>query len=569
MARSILIGSDFTKDILRSEGALLTLWKCPDLKSTHSDCKIVTLFASVVPSVPEILYPIQSSPSVFQDEATYELAAVIPDLSWRLRTQASLQSSLKPYDQCVSRPESPFFTNLRKQHKSGPQDDGDGSQEDKDQSHDKDKSYPVTCKKYTNCNLEAVKFQKNGIPKAKSGNDIAHWSHETDWSSFTLLDQHHLALRKTSANAHVASLSCEISSSEVLRAIENVIEDVIMSLSKSKAPILILRNRSDWGNIHFTEAVGLQMISNCTTQQIRSDNPKSATKFALCLKILSIIYKMVQTNTDIFYTDTVLFGNQRVVDNIINDISCMLKIPRRTLHILSTSKGCIAGNLSYIEEDGTKTPVPSNVEGIRNLITDAKFILIIEKDATFQRLLDDNFCCKMSPSIIITGKGVPDINTRLLVRKLWDNCHVPIFALMDADPHGIEIMSIYKYGSVSMSFEAHRLTVPAVRWLGLLPSDVYRLNVPKSALIPLTKEDQSKLTALQARPYIAHESAWKKELDIMETSKMKAEIQALTSFSTDYLSRIYLPNKLQFGRKISDLTLIFIFYNCLFQRKNT
>uniref|UniRef100_A0A670XVR3 DNA topoisomerase (ATP-hydrolyzing) n=1 Tax=Pseudonaja textilis TaxID=8673 RepID=A0A670XVR3_PSETE len=352
----------------------------------------------------------------------------------------------------------------------------------------------------------------------------------------------------------------KVNVSEVLRSIENVIEDVIMSLSKNKAPILILRNRSDWGNIHFTEAVGFQMISNCTTQQIRSDSPKSATKFALCLKILSIIYKMVQTNTyatkrDIFYTDTVLFGNQRVVDNIINDISCMLKIPRRTLHILSTSKGCIAGDLSYIEEDGTKvnctcsttTPVPSNVEGIRNLITDAKFILIIEKDATFQRLLDDNFCCKMSPSIIITGKGVPDINTRLLVRKLWDTCHVPIFALMDADPHGIEIMSIYKYGSVSMSFEAHRLTVPAVRWLGLLPSDVYRLNVPMSALIPLTKEDQSKLTALQARPYIAHESAWKKELDIMETSKMKAEIQALTSFSTDYLSRIYLPNKLQFG----------------------
>ncbi|XP_034288963.1 meiotic recombination protein SPO11 isoform X1 [Pantherophis guttatus] len=382
----------------------------------------------------------------------------------------------------------------------------------------------------------------------------------TDWSLFTLLDQHQLALRKTSAKPHVASFSCEISSSEVLRAIENVIEDVIMSLSKNKAPILIFRNRSDWGNIHFTEAVGLQMISNCTTQQIRSDSPKSAPKFALCFKILSIIYKMVQTNTyatkrDIFYTDTVLFGNQRVVDNIINDISCMLKIPRRTLHILSTSKGCIAGNLSYIEEDGTKvncscsttTPVPSNVEGIRNLITDAKFILIIEKDATFQRLLDDNFCCKMSPSIIITGKGVPDVNTRLLVRKLWDTCHVPIFALMDADPHGIEIMSIYKYGSVSMSFEAHRLTVPAVRWLGLLPSDIYRLNVPKSALIPLTKEDQSKLTALQARPYIAHESAWKKELDIMETFKMKAEIQALISFSTDYLSRIYLPNKLQFG----------------------
>ncbi|XP_054837189.1 meiotic recombination protein SPO11 [Eublepharis macularius] len=389
---------------------------------------------------------------------------------------------------------------------------------------------------------------------------------ETDWSLFTLLHQHRISLsraeEKTLGNKDnpLNSIhSCEIPSSEVLRAIENVIEDVITSLSRNEAPALFLNNRSDWENIQFKDSVGLQMASNCTTRKIRSDCPKSAPKFALFLKLLSIIYKMVQTNIyatkrDIFYTDT-RFGNQRVVDNIINDISCMLKIPRRSLHILSTSKGCIAGNLSYIEEDGTKvnctcstmTAVPSNVEGMRNLITEAEFILIVEKDATFQRLLDDNFCSKLSPCIMITGKGVPDLNTRLLVKKLWDSCHAPIFALMDADPHGIEIMCVYKYGSVSMSFEAHHLTVPAIRWLGLLPSDFDRLNIPRSALIPLTKQDQSKLASLLMRPYISYHPAWKKELDIMATSKMKAEIQALTSFSSDYLTKVYLPNKLQFG----------------------
>ncbi|XP_042318494.1 meiotic recombination protein SPO11 isoform X3 [Sceloporus undulatus] len=334
------------------------------------------------------------------------------------------------------------------------------------------------------------------------------FSRQTDWTLFTLLDQHQLSLREAMGKTGAASDSYEISSSEVLRTIENVIEDAILCLSRNEAPVLILKNRSNWGNIQ-----------------------------------------------DIFYTDTTHFGNQRVVDDIITDISCMLKIPRRNLHILSTSKGCIAGNLSYIEEDGTKVnctcsttaAVSSNVEGMRNLITDAKFILIVEKDATFQRLLDDDFCNTMSPCIIITGKGVPDVNTRLLVRKLWDSCHVPIFALVDADPHGIEIMCIYKYGSRSMSFEAHNLTVPAIRWLGLLPSDFDRLNIPKSALIPLSKQDQSKLASLQMRPYIAYQSTWKNELDIMATSQMKAEIQALNSFSSDYLSRVYLPNKLQFG----------------------
>ncbi|XP_075757263.1 meiotic recombination protein SPO11 isoform X2 [Pelodiscus sinensis] len=407
----------------------------------------------------------------------------------------------------------------------------------------------------------------------------------TDWSAFTFLDHHRTALlqsikeesreetriEETGPSNNIREITC----SEILGAIENVIQDIVTSLARNKAPVLTLVNRSDWRNIQFKDSVGLQMISHHTTRKIKSDCPKSATKFALILKMLSVIYKMVQDNTyatkrDIYYSDTLLFGSQSVVDNIVNDISCMLKIPRRSLHILSTTKGCISGNLSYTEEDGTKVNctcnataviVPSNVQGIRN----AKFILIVEKDATFQRLLDDDFCNKLSPCIMITGKGVPDLNTRLLVRKLWDTCHIPIFTLMDADPHdhpsklcnfsyvnnGAEINVLRStYCPVfitSMSFEAHHLTVPAIRWLGLLPSDIERLNIPKDALIPLTKRDQNKLASMQKRPYMACQPMWKKEMEIMAASKMKAEIQALMSLSSDYLSRVYLPNKLQFG----------------------
>ncbi|XP_060237287.1 meiotic recombination protein SPO11 isoform X4 [Meriones unguiculatus] len=311
------------------------------------------------------------------------------------------------------------------------------------------------------------------------------------------------------------------------------------------------------GASRFEDSVGLQMIPQCTTKKVKSDSLKSVKKFALILKILSMIYKLIQSNTyatkrDIYYTDSQLFGNQATVDNIIDDISCMLKVPRRSLHVLSTSKGLMAGNLRYTEEDGTPvqctctttaTAVPSNIEGMQN----AKFLLIVEKDATFQRLLDDNFCSRMSPCIMVTGKGVPDLNTRLLVKKLWDTFHIPIFTLVDADPHGIEIMCIYKYGSMSMSFEAHNLTVPTIRWLGLLPSDIKRLNIPKKSLLPLTKCDQVKLDSVLRRPYITHQPFWRKEMEMMADSKMKAEIQALACLSSDYLSRVYLPNKLRFG----------------------
>ncbi|XP_028625560.1 meiotic recombination protein SPO11 isoform X3 [Grammomys surdaster] len=337
------------------------------------------------------------------------------------------------------------------------------------------------------------------------------------------------------------------------------------ALDRHRASLLAMVKRGAGGTpagvtrvaSRFEDSVGLQVIPQCTTRKIKSDSPKSIKKFALILKILSMIYKLIQSNTyatkrDIYYMDSQLFGNQATVDSIVDDISCMLKVPRRSLHVLSTSKGLIAGNLRYMEEDGTRvqcawsasaTAVPSNIQGMQN----AKFLLIVEKDATFQRLLDDNFCSRMSPCIMVTGKGIPDLNTRLLVKKLWDTFHIPVFTLVDADPYGIEIMCIYKYGSMAMSFEAHSLTVPTIRWLGLLPSDIKRLNIPKDSLIPLTKRDQMKLDSILRRPYITYQPFWKKEMEIMADSKMKAEIQALTFLSSDYLSRVYLPNKLRFG----------------------
>ncbi|XP_018093184.1 meiotic recombination protein SPO11 [Xenopus laevis] len=166
----------------------------------------------------------------------------------------------------------------------------------------------------------------------------------------------------------------------------------------------------------FNQTVLLQMKKHCTTRKVRSDCAKAAPKFTLMLKVLSVIYRLVQSDTyatkrDIYYNEVQLYGSQTVVDNIISDISCMLKIPRISLYILSASKGCVAGYLWFTAEDGNKVYcggsssgvlVPITVEGIRNLSTQAKFILIMEKEAIFQRLLNDNFCAVSGSYILIT-----------------------------------------------------------------------------------------------------------------------------------------------------------------------
>ena len=53
---------------------------------------------------------------------------------------------------------------------------------------------------------------------------------------------------------------------------------------------------------------------------------------------------------------------------------------------------------------------------VTDIRSDAQFILVVEKDAAFMRLAEDRFY-NSYPCIIITGKGQPDVATRLFLNS--------------------------------------------------------------------------------------------------------------------------------------------------------
>ena len=61
--------------------------------------------------------------------------------------------------------------------------------------------------------------------------------------------------------------------------------------------------------------------------------------------------------------------------------------------------------------------IPALVDKITNIESDAEFVLLVEKDAAFMRLAEDRFYNRL-PCIIITGKGQPDVATRMFVQRL-------------------------------------------------------------------------------------------------------------------------------------------------------
>lgn len=126
-----------------------------------------------------------------------------------------------------------------------------------------------------------------------------------------------------------------------------------------------------------------------------------------------------------------------------------------------------------------------------------------------------------------------------MLRLLWDKQAIPIFALVDPDPWGIEIMCTYRFGSLSMSHQSELLAVPSIRWLGIYPSEIEKFY---NANEPLTRKDISKLKDLLNRPYIKDEPLLKKEIQVLLDNNYKAEIEGI-EVTPSYLTKLYIRHK--------------------------
>jgi len=285
---------------------------------------------------------------------------------------------------------------------------------------------------------------------------------------------------------------------------------------------------------------------------------KSGRDAAITMRILELVHFLLEENIhatkrEVFYNDPALFREQDKSDDALEDIAAMLNTTRDSLHVVAAAKGAVVGRLRFREGGdlidctrqgtGGKAITPF-IDTITDIESDAEFILLVEKDAAFLRLAEDRFYNKY-PSIIITGKGQPDIATRMFVKKLVRELKIPVLGLMDSDPYGMKILLVYSIGSKRLSYETTFLATPDIKWLGVLPSDLDKYKIPKAARLKLTKADLRIGKLLKNEPFMRKRKRWLKELELMLKNKEKAEIQALASHGFRFLTQEYLPTKLE------------------------
>ncbi|KAJ8915647.1 hypothetical protein NQ315_003431 [Exocentrus adspersus] len=310
--------------------------------------------------------------------------------------------------------------------------------------------------------------------------------------------------------------------------------------------------RQTFNNCVFKEGrLQFKPMAESSMTIIDSSREKSQAKFQVMLYVLNKIQTLLETDNkltkrELYYQMKSLISDQRITDTAINLISCMLDVGMWALNIIA-QKGLVFGDLKLLLSSGEMlncnvqgTLIPQDINDIVEVHSTAYFILVVEKESIFHKLIQENLPNKLTrPFIMITGKGFPDLNTQLFLRKLWMVMSIPVFILVDADPHGINIMLNYRFGSVHNAHVSEYLAVPNAKWLGVYPSEVINLNIPKQ---PLTQREIRLVNCILQTPYMEFSPRLVDELRILLTQPYKASIEGLIKTDT-YLSEVYLPNK--------------------------
>jgi meiotic recombination protein SPO11 len=64
----------------------------------------------------------------------------------------------------------------------------------------------------------------------------------------------------------------------------------------------------------------------------------------------------------------------------------------------------------------------------------------------------------------------------MFLSRLTTELPIPVLGLVDSDPYGLKILSVYMSGSKNLSYDSASLTTPNIKWLGLRPSDLEKYN---------------------------------------------------------------------------------------------
>jgi DNA topoisomerase-6 subunit A len=352
-----------------------------------------------------------------------------------------------------------------------------------------------------------------------------------------------------------------------VKAIKEVATNIDARVARLAKPEVSFPVRS-LGNVRYDPRKGYFEIGRDRSKRTLTVN--TAKTFAQTLKMMSLSKELVETSDfatkrDAYYQSKnwadAMFEEQSESDTVMDDIEAMFSIhgvSREQLrYIPDEHGGAVAGELIVYDTDieTGKTEkidctkfgsgaysIPSLVEQL-TFETEAKFILCIETGGMFQRLQSHKFW-KKAKCILVSMAGVPTRATRRFVRRMSDQCKIPVYAFVDCDPYGISnIYRTLKVGSGNAAHINKFFCVPQASFLGVTPQDIIDYDLPTH---PLKDVDVKRAKdALKNDPFFKRHKSWQKAIEQLLKMGKRAEQQSLARWGLNYVIDEYLPAKLK------------------------
>jgi len=349
----------------------------------------------------------------------------------------------------------------------------------------------------------------------------------------------------------------------ILRTAKGVHSDIL----KQTKPDLTFPVRSLKNVTYSTKRGYFEIGKQKKTRTLTVNTVKS---FAQTLRMMGLSKELVETNDfatkrDAYYQSKnwaeAKFDEQTESDTVMDDIEALFSLrgaSREQLRFVPDEHGgAVAGQLIVLDPDRDTGDVeridctrfgsgaysiPSSVEHL-SFETNADFVLAIETGGVFQRLQSHKFW-ETSNCILVSMAGVPTRATRRFIRKLSDECRIPVYAFVDCDPYGISnIYRTLKVGSGNAAHISQFFCVPQARYLGVTPQDILDYDLPTHPLLDV--DIKRAKDALKNDPFFHAHKPWRKAIEQLLKMGVRAEQQALAKWGLNYVIEEYLPRKLE------------------------
>ncbi|MGC8586240.1 MAG: DNA topoisomerase IV subunit A [Candidatus Micrarchaeia archaeon] len=345
--------------------------------------------------------------------------------------------------------------------------------------------------------------------------------------------------------------------------LEDFASSIVNQIYAGKNPKFVATARTR-SNVLYNDKKGYLLLGNAKEER-NFINVAQSKRFMQTIAIAAKCHKFISENLHtsirgLYYqlkyslgedVDENIFSEQAESNPLIEDLEVALNLKREDLNLNANRKGVLAGNIKIIDTFGNEKleidaskmgrsgwAIPSDVDNdIKFVDIKAKYVLVVEKDALWQRLNEDRFW-KKENIILISPQGQAARGTRRLIRKLADQ-GLPIYVFNDGDAWGWYIYWTIKTGSMNLAYIGSDIATPEAKFIGVTMSDIEHYDFLKNMTMKASEIDLKRAQEMLSYPWINRHKEWVEELKKVLITKRKLEQDTLQgprlTFVDDYI----------------------------------